>query len=172
LDNSWWILGGDSAVELGLPAGRYAVVWEDVQGGDHDLYGQVVSPRGTLQGGNYLAAWEPEDERGPRLGLDDFGNALAVWHRDNGGTACKDMYGRWLGSDGQAAGGESIVYLYGHAVQSDDAPANPVLPTHLPYGVSDAGLEKLYAVTTEASFRPGSSPCVSTCCVLWHEGVA
>jgi RHS repeat-associated protein len=93
-------------------AGRYAVVWEDPRGDDFDIYGQLVSPAGTLDGGNYLVRGETGDERIPRLALagpaagtgQGAGGALVAWYRDNGEDGGDDLYGRWLGSDGQPAG--------------------------------------------------------------------
>ncbi|MGD9099978.1 MAG: PKD domain-containing protein, partial [Anaerolineae bacterium] len=86
-------------------AERYVVVWEDNRdsGEGYNVYGQLVSPTGTLDGGNYPITRTTQDEHYPRLDLDGSGDgeALVVWQRDNGGDSGYDLYGRRLGSDGR-----------------------------------------------------------------------
>ena len=73
-------------------ANRYLVVWEEDRAAGYDVYGQLVSPSGTLDGSNYaIALLTGKDERYPRLVLDGLGGALAVWQRDNGGDDARPI---------------------------------------------------------------------------------
>jgi hypothetical protein len=76
----------------------------DGGGTDYDVYGQLVSPTGALDGENYPVSTATVAERFSRLTLDDSGGALAVWQWDRGGTALNDLYRRWLGDDDLPAG--------------------------------------------------------------------
>lgn len=97
------------------------MLWEDNRSKTYDIYGQLVSPAGTLDGNNYLVVGETQNENRPRLTLDGNGGALAVWQRDNGGTAANDLYGRWLGSDGLPVG-EGFAIL-----EADDEQQRPAV---------------------------------------------
>ena len=83
---------------------RYVVVWEDNHNGSYDVYGQLVSPAGALDGDNYAVTSASQNDRSPRLAMDGSGGGLVAWQRDDGGSAANELYGRWLGGDGRPTG--------------------------------------------------------------------
>ena len=85
-------------------AGRYVAVWEDNRNGNYDVYGQLVSPAGTLDGDNYAIGSASQNDRFPRLAMGGSGGGLVAWQRDDGGSAANELYGRRLGSDGRPTG--------------------------------------------------------------------
>lgn len=88
---------------------RYVLVWEDDGDGDYDIYGQLLTPEATLDGGSYPVSDEPQDENRLGVALGGAGEALVVWERNNGGSAAHDLYGRRLGADAQPAGAGFVI---------------------------------------------------------------
>lgn len=96
---------------------RYLVVWQDNRdngSNSSDIYRQLVTAGGVLDGSNTAVAATAVAETLPRLAADNqTGGALVVWQQDNG-SAGQDVLGHFLASNGALAGSS-------FAIQSESA---------------------------------------------------
>ena len=100
--------------------GNYLAVWEDKRNGsaNSDIYGQLVTPAGTLAGPEIPITTEAERQRAPSVAFDGT-NSLVVWQsRRSGSPELWDTYGRFLSK----AGGPGTQMLIS---QSPSARYNP-----------------------------------------------
>ena len=74
-------------------------MWNDYRAGvttDNDVYGQMVSIAGSLEGGNFIVTNEAGGQIKARVGAGN-GQYLAVWQREEGEGVQTDIFGQRLG---------------------------------------------------------------------------
>ena len=81
---------------------NYLVVWEDWRNATRDIYGQMVSPAGVLQGGNFPICNAAAGQLDPAVAFDGT-NYLVVWR--DGRNATTDIYGQRVSPAGVLQGG-------------------------------------------------------------------
>lgn len=99
---------------------NFLAVWEDGRNGsaNSDIYGQLVTPAGTLAGPEIPITTEAERQRAPAVAFDGT-NSLVVWQsRRSGSPELWDTYGRFV----SRAGGPGTQMLIS---QSPSARYNP-----------------------------------------------
>lgn len=94
------------AVSSGAPiavydgtADQYVVIWQDGRNGpDTDIYGQIVSGAGSLQGDNFSIPDAESSQTSPAVAYGSIsGKSLIAWHDDrNSSTSGFDVYGQWF----------------------------------------------------------------------------
>jgi hypothetical protein len=89
------------------PIGYFVVVWQDLRGGDHDIYGQFVSSDGSLYGSNFpIETGDPGvNQITPDVSVDGMGRIFVVFSDDrNYSQTYYDVYGIFLNPDGSPIG--------------------------------------------------------------------
>jgi len=84
---------------------RFLVTWEDFRSGrDFFIYGQLVSPDGTLIGANFTISTAANDQYASSVAYDSVAqHFLVVWQDSRSGTSC-DIYGQIVSPDGTLMG--------------------------------------------------------------------
>lgn len=95
----------DSRRGLQYGAGAYLVVWRDERNGtnDTDVYGQIISPVGTLVGAEIPIAIEAGNQVTPSLAF-GAGNYLVVWGHQDTNTGWYGVRGQLVAPDGTLTG--------------------------------------------------------------------
>jgi len=86
---------------------RFLVVWMDYRSGtEYDIYGQIVSPDGTLIGGNFTISTAADWQDWPSVAYDPVAQRfLVAWSDYRSGTDY-DIYGQLVSTDGTLIGGD------------------------------------------------------------------
>lgn len=84
--------------EISFDGVGYLVVWQDTRSGTADIYGQRISPGGTLDGLEFVVCDADNAQQKPKI-ISNRTNHLAVWEDSRGATS--DIYGETIsGSTG------------------------------------------------------------------------
>ena len=87
----------------GHSSGSFVITWRDTRNnGDADVYGQMFSSAGSLQGGNFRVNDDAGDvyQQNPAVAMDSSGSFIVVWQDNRGGD--DDIYVQNYASDGTA----------------------------------------------------------------------
>ena len=80
---------------------NFLVIWNDDRNGPGEIFGQFLTPNGTLQGVNFPVAQESGNVREPGIAFDGI-NYLVVWmSRSASGTELWDVRGRTVSASGK-----------------------------------------------------------------------
>jgi RHS repeat-associated protein len=97
----------EQATALGQPAvsaasdGSHLVAWRDTRSSQGDIYGQLLSDRGNLIGGNFVINNASGDKSWPAAAWNDAGDAyLVAWQHDGNGH----VLGQRIDTDGDPVG--------------------------------------------------------------------
>lgn len=93
-------LATSSAPKVEFDNNNYLVVWADFcsTGTDLDIFGQLVSPQGSMIGGKITIAQGPEIQSYPDIVFDGT-NHVVVWLEES-----NSLFGQVIGTDGQLIG--------------------------------------------------------------------
>jgi len=90
-------------------AKRFFVIWADSRSGSADIYGQLVSPTGSLIGGDFSVSVAASNQYRPSLAYDAVTQQfLVAWDDDRSGDF-RDIYGQLISSTGTLIGGEFTI---------------------------------------------------------------
>ncbi len=113
-------LPSDKPLTVAFDGTNYLVVWTDqVSGNNWDVFGQLVTPAGTLSGGKISISTAPGQQSMPLIAFDGT-NYLISWTDmrndangnlvcDAGEGTCMDIYGQFVSKSGALVGSEFII---------------------------------------------------------------
>lgn len=92
---------------VGFDGTDYLIVWTDDRGGDMDIYGQLVSPSGSLVGSEIAISTASYNQNDPVVAFDGT-NYLVAWNDGHrlgaGGGYGEDIYGQFVDTSGALSG--------------------------------------------------------------------
>lgn len=111
----------DNPLTVAFDGTNYLVVWTDQVGvsGEWDIFGQLVSPSGTLVGSVISISTANGQQLGPSIAFDGT-NYLVVWTDmrndanknwvcDSNEETCWDIYGQYVSTSGTLSGSEFVI---------------------------------------------------------------
>jgi hypothetical protein len=86
---------------------QYLVVWQDYNGSNWIIYGQLINANGILSGGPFPLSAFASNQNNPSVAYNGTNQYLVVWDDDR--NASVDIFGQLVNPDGALSGGNFVI---------------------------------------------------------------